>query len=124
MAEDKLMMQSLSALLEEGENLKYPIYGSLRQARHSWFGFYGLTETHLLIALLEGNTEKIYWTTRVPLDVKEVMVQKRKLLSQIDIRIEFNDGMHCSIHVAQKVYGMKAQEQNLEEFLRCIQDLE
>jgi len=122
MAEDKLMMQSLSALLEEGETLKHPVYGSLRQARKSWFGYFGLTDSHLLISLLEGNTQKVFWTTRILLDVKEVTVQKRKLLSQLDVRIEFNDGMHCSIHLAEKVYGIKGQTENLENFLQTLQD--
>ena len=72
MTYSELMMKSLFDLLEDGEKLLYPIYGTLKQKKNNYFGYFGLTENHLLIALLQGSSKKINWTTRIPLDLKKV----------------------------------------------------
>ena len=49
MAQDKMMTQTLTSLLEAGETIQHPIYGSLMQGKHFWYGYFCLTDTHLLI---------------------------------------------------------------------------
>ena len=121
MAQDKMMTQTLTSLLEAGETIQHPIYGSLMQGKHFWYGYFCLTDTHLLIALLDGNTNKIHWTTRVPLDVEDLRIQRNGLLSQNKIHILFKDGRTCSIRASQKVMGIKGQDVNLAAFIDTLQ---
>lgn len=117
----ELMQQSLSDLLENGETLRYPIYGTLLQGGQHWFGFFGLTEKCLLIVLLEGSSQIISWTSRVPLNIKEVNIKKSLVLSQYKIHIDFTEGNPCNIRVSKKVYGIECQEENLKGFMEEIQ---
>ena len=57
MTYQKLMMQSLSDLLENEEDLKFPIYGTLQQKNRHWFGFWGLTDNYLLSVLLVSRKQ-------------------------------------------------------------------
>ena len=122
MTYNDLMIQSLSALLEPGEILNCPVYGTLMQKGRHWFGFFGLTDRSLLISLLEGSTQTIHWTSRVPLDLKAVKVKKSLLLSQYKVRMEFHAGAPCNIRISKQVYGIETQGQNLAEFLTRIQE--
>ena len=122
MTYNELMIQSLSALLENNEILKFPIYGTLLQKSKHWFGFFGLTDGHLLIALLEGSSQVLSWASRVPLDVKAVRVKKSLIPAQYKVHIEFHEGPPCNMRVSKKVYGIKSQEENLSGFIRCIQE--
>ena len=122
MTYNELMIQSLSDLLESNEVLKFPIYGTFLQKNKHWFGFFGLTDDHLLIALLEGSSQIISWTSRIPLDIKAVRVKKSLIPSQYKVRIEFHEGAPCNIRVSKKVYGIQNQEENLSGFIRYIQE--
>lgn len=117
----ELMMKSLSDLLEDGEKLLYPIYGTLKQKKDNYFGYFGLTENHLLIALLQGSSKKINWTTRIPLDLKKVTIKKCLLPQQYNICIEFNEGENACLRVSKKVSGIESQEDNLKGFMEYIQ---
>ncbi len=121
MSNQELMLQSLSNLLENDETLKFPIYGTLLQKRKNWFGFFGLTDDYLLVALLDDYSKTIRWTTRIPLDIKQVNMKKCIVPKQYKIYIEFNEGDRCIIRVSEKVYGIKSQEANLPEFIKSIQ---
>lgn len=77
----RFMTDALTALLEEGETLYSPVYGCLmerelfRAANH--FGFFGRTDTHLLIAILNPfNGKRIDWTARVPLSVRKATLRR------------------------------------------------
>lgn len=72
----EMMMKSLTDLLEADETLQYPIYETLIQKGQHWFGYFGLTDKYLLTALLEGSSQIISWTSRIPLDIKAVTVKK------------------------------------------------
>ncbi len=115
------MTESLSALLENGEVLKFPIYATLLEKKTNWFGFFGLTDKHLLIALLKGSSKEICWTNRIPLDIKTVKIKKSLIPHQYKIRIEFNEGLPCNLRVSKKVYGIESQEENLDKFIKYIQ---
>ncbi len=123
MSNYELMVQSLSKLLENGETLKFPIYGTLLQKRKNWFGFFGLTDNYLLIALLEDNSKTIGWTTRIPLNIKDFKTKKCLAPKQHKIYIQFNEGNPCTIRVSEKVFGIKSQEDNLFGFVRTIQNV-
>ena len=117
-----LMMQSLTALLRNGESLKYPIYGTLRQNNRSWFGFWGLTENHLLSVLLDGSSKKISWTSRIPLEKTAVRVKKSLFPFLYKIHIEFKEGSPCDLCVSRKVFSIKQQETNLFKFIEYINE--
>lgn len=116
------MIKSLSDLLEDGETLYYPIYGTLLQKNHHWFGYFGLIEQYLLIVLLQGSSKKVGWANRVPLDIKKVTVKRYLIPLQYNIYIEFNEGEPGSFRVSKKVYGIESQEQNIKGFIDLIQN--
>lgn len=117
----EMMIQSLSDLLENDETLKFPIYGTLLQKRKNWFGFFGLTNNYLLVALLNDYSKSISWTTRIPLDIKDVKTKKCLVPKQHKIYIQFNEGDLCTIRVSEKVLGIKSQEENFFGFIKTIQ---
>ena len=119
----ELMIQSLSELLENGETLKYPIYGTLHQKNKHWFGFWGLTDNYLLSVLLVRNSKKIGWTSRIPLEIKAVRVKKSLIPFQYKIHIEFQEGSPCDFRVSRKVVGFDQQEANLSNFIKYIQNM-
>lgn len=104
------MTESLSALLEDGEELLYPVYGTLRQKHNHWFVFFGLTEHCLLIALLKGNSKEIDRTAHVPLDIKKVTVKRRILFPMCKIDIDFTEGNAGHFLISEKVFGMTARK--------------
>ena len=120
MTYQELMMQSLSDLLENEEDLKFPIYGMLQQKNRHWFGFWGLTDNYLLSVLLVGSSKKIGWTSRIPLDIKSVQVKKTLIPFQHKIHIEFKEGSPCDLCVSRKVFSIKQQETNLFKFIEYI----
>lgn len=113
-----LMLQSLTALLEKGEVLLHPIYGILNQADGQYYGFFGLTQSHLLIALTSGKA--ITYTTRVPLDLHSVRIRKTRILRQSIIEIRFNEGAPCRITAAPRVATIDLQKENLPAFLEAL----
>ena len=122
MTYQELMMQSLSDLLENEEDLKFPIYGTLQQKNRRWFGFWGLTDNYLLSVLLVGSSKKIGWISRIPLDIKSVQVKKTLIPFQYKIHIEFKEGSPCDLRVSKKVFGIGQQEANLSGFIKYIQE--
>ena len=122
MTYQELMMQSLSDLLENEEDLKFPIYGTLQQKNRHWFGFWGLTDNYLLSVLLVGSSKKIGRISRIPLDIKSVQVKKALIPFQYKIHIEFKEGSPCDLRVSKKVVGIGQQEANLSGFIKYIQE--
>lgn len=121
MSYEELMIKSLSDLLDDGEKLLYPVYGVLVDKKLNWFGFFGLTESKLLIALLQGNSKVVNWTTCVPLDIKKVIVKKTVILPQYVIKIEFNEGNAACLRIPKKVVGIECQEENLKGFMDYLE---
>lgn len=122
MTYSQLMLQSLSDLLEDGETLKHPVYGTLLQKHTHWFGFWGLTDKHLLIALLKGSSKKISWSSRIPLEIKEVTRRKSIFPRQFILNIKFHRGNPCKIRFSEKVYGIESQQANLNAFVAFLQE--
>ena len=53
------MVPLLSNLLEIGETLKAPIYGTLLQKKRNYtFGYLGLSENAILVSLLQGDSKQ------------------------------------------------------------------
>ena len=117
----ELMMKSLVDLLEDGEKLQYPIYATLMQKSKHWFGYFGLTDKYLLVALLEGSSQIISWTSRIPLDLKTVNIKKSLIPAQYKIKMEFNEGNPCNIRVSKKVVGFDTQEENVDGFIKYFE---
>ena len=113
-----LMIKSLSDLLIGDETLKYPIYGILEQAENTYYGFFGLTDDFLLVALVQGK--EITYTTRIPLDIKTVRVKKSLILKENKIDISFNIGSPCRIVAFGKVLTIDSQKENLPLFLEYL----
>ena len=114
------MMESLTQLLEEGETLKYPIYGMLRQGNSQYYGYFGLTENALVIALISGSNVVTY-TNRVALDaIRSVKIKRTKILKECHITIGFAEGVPCEIQAMPKVLTIDTQKENLPKFIECL----
>ena len=113
-----LMIKSLTDLLEDGETLMHPIYGILNQGNIQFYGYFGFTQTHLLIALVAGK--QITYTIRIPLDIKSIRIKQTAVFKQFVIDIAFNDGAPCSITASQKVLMIDSQKNNLSQFLNYL----
>ncbi len=126
MSYNELMIKSLSDLLKfDGANkevLKYPIYGTLISKPQNHFGFFGLTEAYLLIALLRDDGKTIHWTARIPLEVKKVIVKRSMIPMQSLIDIEFIQGAPCRIRVSRRVHNIPAQEECVFAFIKCLEE--
>ena len=114
------MIKSLTDLLEEGETLGCPFYGILNQGNSQFFGYFGLTQTHLLIALVSEFGNQITYTTRIPLDIKSVKSKQTAILKQYVIDISFNDGPPCRITASPKVLSIGSQKENLLDFIAVL----
>lgn len=112
------MERALTNLLKKGEQLMYPIYGLLVQGKNQYYGYFGLTDRFLLIALVSGTT--ITHTTRVPLEIRSVTVKKNFFLNEHVIDIQFCEGAPCRISAFPKVLAIDSQKENLPLFLSCL----
>lgn len=113
-----LMIKSLTDLLEDGETLMHPIYGILNQGNIQFYGYFGFTQTHLLIALVSGK--QITYTTRIPLDIKSTRIKQTAVFKQFVIDIAFKDGAPCNITASPKVLMIDSQTDNLPQFLNYL----
>lgn len=113
------MIPALSILLEIGETLKAPIYGTLLQKRNYTFGYLGLTENALLVSLLQGDSQKLKGTSRILFsNIQRTKVRKSLIPLQYILRIYLTDGDMIKFRISKKVYGFTTQEENLDIFLR------
>ena len=112
------MVPALSILLEIGETLKAPIYGTLLQKRNYTFGYLGLTEHALLVSLLQGDSKEILGNSRIPFsNIQKTKVRKSLFPLQYILRIYLIDGDMIKFRISKKVYGFATQEENLDIFL-------
>ena len=115
------MVPALSALLEKGESLKAPVYGTLLQKRNYTFGYLGLTENALLVSLLQGDSQKRKGDSRIPFrNIWRIKVRKSLIPLQYILRIYLTDGDMIKFRISKKVYGFAAQGENLDLFLDKI----
>ncbi|MBR2907098.1 MAG: hypothetical protein IKC26_03540 [Clostridia bacterium] len=122
MTAEERMMQALSDMLEDGEALIHPIYGSLVQGGRQYYGYFGFTEDFLLVALVSGKT--VTDTIRVPLDISSVKIKKNIFLNEHVIDISFNEGAPCRITAFPKVLAIHSQKENLPGFLSYLKSKE
>ena len=112
------MTAALTSMLEDGEHLLYPIYGTLQQDERQRFAFFGLTENFLLIAFLSGKT--VTATTRIPLEISSLGVQKSFFLGEHTIDISFCEGRPYRISVFPRVLTLDCQKENFPKFLSYL----
>lgn len=113
-----LMIKSLTDLLEDGETLMHPVYGVLDQGNEQYYGYFGFTESHLLIALVSGK--QITDTIRIPLDIRSVRIKQTAVLKQYVVDISFNDGVPCKITASPRVLLIDSQKDNVPQFLKYL----
>ena len=79
------MVPALSILLEIGETLKAPIYGTLLQKKRNYtFGYLGLSESALLVSLLQGDSKKLKGSSRIPFsNIQKTKVRKKSVSASI-----------------------------------------
>lgn len=104
------MIGSLSPLLEGEEKLLTPIYGTLVQKKRRWFGYFGLTEHHLLIALLGENGQAVQWSTRVPLEMRNVTVKRGCFLCNTTSAWNFVKGKRDTLSLPKRCWAWKTKE--------------
>jgi len=119
MASDQHMIETLSAMLQDGETLMHPIFGYIKVSGFQQFAYFGFTETHFLVAYLSG--EQITDTIRIPLDVTSVKINKAKILKEYTIHILFEKKSY-TICAFPKVLKIKSQEENFPLFLEFIKN--
>ena len=114
------MVPALSILLEIGETLKAPIYGTLlpKKKRNYTFGYLGLSESALLVSLLQGDSKKLKGSSRIPFsNIQKTKVRKSLFPLQYILKIYLTDGDMIKFRISKKVYGFTTQEENLDIFL-------
>ena len=120
MANDQHMIETLSGMLQDGETLMHPIFGYIKYNGFQQFAYFGLTETHFLIACLSG--ENVTDTKRIPLNITSVRIKKSKLLKEYTINILFEKGKAHTICAFHKVLKVKSQEENFPSFLKLLKN--
>ena len=117
------MISALSALLEKNEVLKAPVYGTLLWKGHYSFGYFGLTDTALLVALLRGDTKKLNVCGRIALSSIQRMKIRRSLFPLFRIlHLELAEEK-IKIRFSSKVVGFSTQGKNLNDFLVTIRSV-
>ena len=115
----KELVPALSILLEIGETLKAPIYGTLLQKKRNYtFGYLGLSENAILVSLLQGDSKKLKGSSRIPFsNIQKTKVRKSLFPLQYILQIYLTDGDMIKFRISKKVYGFATQEENLDIFL-------
>lgn len=116
MASDQHMIETLTELLQDGETLMHPVFGTIKQGPFQLFAYFAFTETHFLIAYLTSG-DIVTDVERIPLDIKSVKVKKTKLLNEYKLHILFENKKAFEISTFPKVLKIKAQKYNLPLFL-------
>ncbi|WP_274421657.1 hypothetical protein [Blautia sp. XA-2221] len=112
------MVPALSLLLEKGETLQAPVYCCLLQKRNYTFGYLGLTENAILATLLQGDSQNLKGTSRIPFrNIQKTKVRKSLFPLQYILRIYLTDGDMIKLRISKKVYGFATQEENLDALL-------
>lgn len=118
MASDQHMIKTLSDMLQDGETLMYSIFGYIRYNGFQQFAYFGLTETHFLIACLSG--ENVTDTTSIPLNITSVQIKKSKIFKEYTINILFEKGKSYTICAFPKVLKVKSQQEKFPLFLKLL----
>ena len=118
MASDPHMIETLSDILQDGEILLHSIFGYIKYNGFQQFGYFGLTETHFLIARLSG--ENVTDTTRIPLNITSIQIKKSKLFKEYTINVLFEKDKAYTICAFPKVLKVKSQEENFPLFLKLL----
>ena len=118
MASDVHMTETLTAMLQDGETLMYPIFGNIKRGGFGQFAYFGFTESHFLIAYLSG--EKVTGTERIPLDIKSIRIKKQKIFKEHTIDILFENKRSYTISAFPGVLKIKEQAQNFPSFLEYL----
>lgn len=116
------MIQALTDMLEPDETLMYPIYGTMEQGRTQHYGYFGFTENFLLIALISPWGKTVTYSTRIPLDIHSVKIQKSRVFKEHIININFEEGEPCRIHTYPRVLAIDSQKENLPRFLSYLKN--
>ena len=116
----KLMIESLSSMLEEGETLRSPFYGSLIKGELAYFGFFGLTETALLVAILGRGTEEISSYNRIPLNIEKVRIKKKILPTRYTVSIFTKENTFCQLQAFKKVVRINCQTESVHGFIQYL----
>ena len=116
----EFMMHSLSELLEPGESLMYPVYGVINQGNQQLFGFLGLTDTHLLVAIMSASGKKIVQSNRISLEISSVKIKQTWIFRQYVLDIKFTNGMSCKFTFSPRVLMIDTQKDNLPLFLNYV----
>ena len=109
-------------MLQKGETLMYPIFGTVTQGEIQLFAYFAFTETHFLIAYLTSG-DRITGTERIPLDIKSVKIKKTKLINDYKINLLFEDNRALEISTFPKVLKIKSQKDSFPLFVKHLQSV-
>lgn len=128
-ARSEFMIQALATLLEKGERLQMPFYGTVSKSDGewvNWLAFIGIGGEHLLMAVLHPlDTGHIVQTMRLPLDFTAVEIKKLRTPWQYSIKLAMATGERYEIRLATKMHGgdFNEQEINTQAFMRYLNSL-
>lgn len=118
MTQKEFMKHALEKLVNKNEKLQSSIFGILRQSHSDFYGFFGLTDKALVIALVSGKT--VTYTNRLLLsDMKSIRIQENSL-NQYEIAINFGEGELLRILANKKVLRIDTQKQELPLFIETL----
>ena len=119
MARKDFMLESLTALLEVGEELLFPVCGTVYEGSVPSVGFFGFTDKYMLVVLTQGK--QITRSERVPLDIKSISF-KKNLVGNYTVDIMFNEGDPIKIFLAHRDVWVDLQKENLPRFLERLRE--
>lgn len=117
----EMMLSSLNHMLNEGETLIAPVYGTLKHGTDQWNAFLGFTENCLLVALFSGDTSTFLHTERVDFNIEYVGIKRSKIFKDYTIDITFKKGGHCQFITHQNVLTVDTQKENFPKFLELLE---
>ena len=123
---EDLLKSSLELVNDSHEQIQCAIHGVLLNEKSYTVGFFGLTNSTLVIALPAILTGKrIISKANIPLhNIISVKEKKTVLTHQTIITITLNDGKIYGIRVSERAKGLPKQVEQLNVFINTLLSLD
>ena len=123
---EDLLKSSLELVNDSHEQIQCAIHGVLLNEKSYTVGFFGLTNSTLVIALPDILTGKrIISKANIPLhNIISVKEKKTVLTHQTIITITLNDGKIYGIRVSERAKGLPKQVEQLNVFINTLLSLD
>lgn len=122
MSDYPLMDKTLSALLNDGETVKYPICAVLECGGRRYFSYFAFTDDSLLIALTHENNTT--WSKRLPLNIESLSIKEYKFFSkrEYEINIALKNNSPVKIIIPYKNFTYGEQNEEIRQFIEYLKE--